>query len=81
MNMYKDGKFLETFKKPRDHAMLTEFMAGYISTPSPTETPEPVPTEPVVPVNPTGEVLILTSDNFQDVISEGRVFVKFFAPW
>lgn len=85
MNIYQDGKFVETFTKTREHDLLTEFMSKYIATATPEASEpastEPVVTEPVVSVNPTGEVLTLTSSNFQDVITAGHVFIKFYAPW
>lgn len=79
MNIYQNGEFVETFKKSRDHDLLTEFMAPYLGSATTTEAPEPVNTEP--PLNPLGELLVLTDTNFQEVISKGRVFVKFYAPW
>jgi hypothetical protein len=78
MNIYQNGEFVETFKKSRDHDLLTEFMAQYLRS-TPTEASEPVKTEP--PLNPLGELLILTDENFQEVINKGQVFVKFYAPW
>jgi thioredoxin domain-containing protein 5 len=32
-------------------------------------------------VNPSGSVLPLGPNNFQDVIDQGPAFIKFFAPW
>lgn len=32
-------------------------------------------------VNPSGTVLPLDPSNFDDVVSQGATFVKFFAPW
>jgi len=32
-------------------------------------------------VNPKGEVLALTPENFSETLGAGDVFVKFFAPW
>ncbi|KAF8217811.1 hypothetical protein K438DRAFT_1795686 [Mycena galopus ATCC 62051] len=46
--------------------------------------PPPPPAAPPVhaPVlNPTGEVIVLTPDNFQAHLDQGAAFVKFYAPW
>jgi hypothetical protein len=36
---------------------------------------------PRADINPSGSVLALGSHNFQDVVNQGPVFVKYFAPW
>jgi len=79
MNIYQNGEFVETFKKSRDRDLLTEFMAPYLGSATTTDAPESDNTEP--PPNPLGELLLLTDQNFQEVISKGHVFIKFYAPW
>ena len=36
---------------------------------------------PRADINPSGSVLELSPQNFQDVVDQGPVFVKYFAPW
>jgi len=47
----------------------------------PPELPEQELQLPPVDLNPLGEVLALTPETFPNVIADGDVFVKFFAPW
>lgn len=101
MNLYRDGQFVETFKKPREFELLTEFLADHMG-PTPPPPPEPTPTPPF-PVqstpdnkellaakfelpeeklyNPSGNVVVLKEQTFTNAISDGHVFVKFYAPW
>lgn len=100
MNLYRDGQFVETFKKAREFELLTGFISDHVHP-----EPEPIPAPPPPPVvpdpsattkqliaeafklpeekiyNPSGNVVSLTDKTFSDGISDGHVFVKFFAPW
>jgi len=71
LNLYKDGAFLQQYKGPRDWDPLVEFLKEH--TPPPDD-PIPVP-------NPSGSVLALDDKTFQNTLTEGPLFVKFFAPW
>ena len=86
MNLYKDGEFIEVFKKSREIEKLRE----YVSTHARRKAPPPVallPEEHIdIPINhevynPSGTVVVLNEKTFSDTISKGHVFVKFFAPW
>jgi len=85
--MFEDGKVVDTFKGPRELADLKSFMKRHakeapIPTPSkPKPTPARVVQPPKATLNPTGEVLALSSDSFSKTLSKGPAFVKFFAPW
>ncbi|TFY63356.1 hypothetical protein EVG20_g6352 [Dentipellis fragilis] len=94
MNIYHDGKYLDQFKGIRSREHLDEFLAKHASSvlaaatsaqaPPPSEAAKAdvkVHEEPPVDVNPNGQVLKLTPANFANVVQEGGVFVKFFAPW
>ena len=113
MNLYRDGKFLETYRQARSYDLLTSYLSKHAEPTSPPTLPEttedpvidPVVTaapEPevqfevqqqqqqretpqaVVPtkdLNPDGKVLVLDDKTFRDVVNEGHVFVKFYAPW
>ena len=97
MNLYKDGKFVETFKQHRGFDILTDYLAAHAE---PLNPPVPKPTEegstspvasdkdefdertvPRQDFNPFGTVLVLDETNFQETIDTGNVFVKFCAPW
>ncbi|KIK54358.1 hypothetical protein GYMLUDRAFT_177266 [Collybiopsis luxurians FD-317 M1] len=83
MNIYKDGEFVETFKGARELPRLTEFLKRHAPV-APTEEPELEETELETPgtnPNPTGNVIVLDDSNFDNVLSEGPAFVKFYAPW
>ena len=97
MNLYKDGKFVETFKQHRGFDILTDYLAAHAEplnppVPKPTEEGSASPVasdkeefdEQTVPrqdFNPFGTVLVLDETNFQETTDKGNVFVKFFAPW
>ncbi|KAI6009718.1 thioredoxin-like protein [Pisolithus marmoratus] len=63
--------------------LAVEDVFATIPPPEPTTTPE----EPLrdeahdVDPNPTGDVVKLTTETFDTFLSQGPVFVKFFAPW
>ncbi|KAI0951633.1 hypothetical protein AcV7_007680 [Taiwanofungus camphoratus] len=100
MNLYHDGRFIETYKGSREFELLTSYLSLHAE---PTAVPEPPPVvtaAPVLavndevtnrelsgvhtsskPINPTGSVLPLDENTFRDTVKEGKVFVKFFAPW
>ena len=92
MNLYKNGHFVETFKKARSIENLHEFLLPYTRNGRPTsqnfETDEvllsvepEIPRKPEFVPNPQGVVLALDPSNFKRVMGEGPMFVKFFAPW
>lgn len=87
MNLYHDGVFKVQFKGARVYERLIDFLETHtgVSGPSFNEPPPELPEQelqiPSVDRNPHGEVLALTPDSFPYVITDGDVFVKFFAPW
>lgn len=91
MNLYQDGRMVETFKGSRSRERLVAFVQKHTSieplppvssAKSHTEdhqiTPHP---EPSINPNLNGEVLALTPATFKNAAAEGNIFVKFFAPW
>ena len=80
LNVYKDGEFVDTFKKARELKYLKEFLDKYLVPETHTPSP-PVPKSPSPILNPEGKVLELDERNFSDEIKKGGAFVKFFAPW
>lgn len=101
LNLYRNGEFVETYKKARDYDLLLAYINKHseptskpkIAAPSvttPAAIQAPTTTKPVevlhvqtprADINPSGAVIPLTPDNFQDVIDQSPTFVKFFAPW
>lgn len=93
LNLYRNGEFVEIFGGARDYDALLEYINKHAEPTSPPSVPTltavqvPSPVEalhvqtPRADINPAGSVLELGPHNFQDVIDQGPVFVKFFAPW
>ncbi|KDQ65138.1 hypothetical protein JAAARDRAFT_43901 [Jaapia argillacea MUCL 33604] len=85
MNLYRNGEYVETYKKPRSFEQLTAYLAKHAepSTPPPVIQENPREEEPVPPaiVNPSGTVLVLDETSFPQVVAQGPIFIKFFAPW
>ncbi|KAK7030758.1 protein disulfide isomerase [Favolaschia claudopus] len=85
LNLYRDGVFVEKFEGNRDFDELTKYLANHTPPPKPPTNRQP-PLPPTPPVhapalNPTGDVTVLDSTNFDKNINMGAAFVKFYAPW
>lgn len=80
LNIYRNGEFVDTFRKPRELDLLKEYLDQYIET-NTDPTPPPAHQAPTRVLNPEGKVLELDERNFSNEIKHGGVFVKFFAPW
>ena len=80
LNIYKDGKFVDTFKKARELKPIKEFLDEYL-VPEVHSPPSPAPKTPTPILNPEGKVLELDEQTFSHEIRKGGAFVKFFAPW
>ncbi|PPR04006.1 hypothetical protein CVT24_010499 [Panaeolus cyanescens] len=84
MIMFEDGQKLADFKGSREMDRLKTFMKSFVKeTPAPAAPKaESKPQKPAGPVlNPTGDVLALTEDNFDSILKKGPAFIKFYAPW
>ncbi|XP_047413993.1 thioredoxin domain-containing protein 5 [Sciurus carolinensis] len=82
---FRDGKKVDQYKGKRDLESLRDYVESQLQGPE-TGTPETVEPSaaPAMAAEPTGDkvgVLALTEKNFDDTISEGITFVKFYAPW
>lgn len=81
-------KYMDEHAEPKEPKKKDEGVKGVVAGPTTTKNGEVVPTTPVLhvqtsrsEVNPSGTVLSLTPGNFQDVITQGPAFIKYFAPW
>lgn len=92
MNLYKNGEFVETFKKSREIEIVREFISSHAQKKTPPPPPPPPPpaapakVEQQIPIvrevyNPAGTVMKLTPRTFAQTLKKGHVFVKYFAPW
>jgi len=87
MNLYHDGVRQATFQGARSYERIINFIKEHTGVSEPYQSaPDPElsdhePKTPEVERNPQGEVLVLTPETFPNVIADGDVFVKFFAPW
>ena len=87
MNLYHDGAFKLMFEGVRSHERIVSFLKEHteVSEPSRNEPPPDLPEHdlqtPHSQRNPHGEVLVLTPETFPNVVANGDVFVKFYAPW
>jgi thioredoxin domain-containing protein 5 len=97
INLYRNGEYVEQYKKARDLPLLLEYTSLHAekkkkapaATPTPPKPLEPKPKADPAPEkhtpaqdwNPSGTVTVLTPNNFHSFTSKGPVFVKFYAPW
>jgi thioredoxin domain-containing protein 5 len=91
LNLYRDGEFVEQFKKSRDLEVLVDYVTAHAEKTAPPPVPPPsVPasedappqvTTPRLDYNPDGTVLVLNSHTFAATLAKGPVFVKYYAPW
>jgi thioredoxin domain-containing protein 5 len=87
MNLYKNGEFVETWRKARDYDALLAYLrknsepASGVIPPSHHDEDDDLFIASGVDYNPKGEVLSLNSKNFYGYLTEGPIFIKFFAPW
>ncbi|KAF8164798.1 protein disulfide isomerase [Crassisporium funariophilum] len=95
MFMFDDGKIVGQYKGYRELDDLKSFIKRYLKDEKPASPPAapagpeaaPAPKQspskkvPAPILNPTGEVLEMTTDVFDATLAKGPTFVKFFAPW
>ncbi|XP_041361948.1 thioredoxin domain-containing protein 5-like [Gigantopelta aegis] len=77
---FKNGQVLERYTGPRTLEALKTFSLNMLDK----EDPEVLRTDEMIDVNVAeqeGAVPSLTEENFEETLSGGYVFVKFFAPW
>lgn len=80
INLYRNGEFVEVYKgKNRDFPTLQSYIFEHAETGRASQPPQAAEEEP--DVNPDGAVLRITTKNFKEIIDQGPVFIKFFAPW
>ncbi|KAH9065077.1 thioredoxin-domain-containing protein [Lactarius deliciosus] len=87
MNLYHDGVLQAVFDGARSYERIINFIKERTGVSGPSliaPLPELSKQEPEIlhdERNPHGEVLALTTETFPNVVADGDVFVKFFAPW
>ena len=91
MNLYKHGNYVEKFTGSRDWDRIVNFIDGHrekLEDDLPDELPKTSKPDESSQQrsspskwNKDGLVVSLDPNRFNEVIKEGPVFVKFFAPW
>lgn len=89
INLYRNGEFVEQFKKGRDYdtvwAYITQHAEPSVSKAQPIDdavaAAPAAPTTPALDYNSAGTVLVLDSASFEATRRQGPAFVKFYAPW
>jgi len=83
-------EYMNKHAEPTSTSISTQTSQAPPSVASPSAVKPPTMTKPVevlhiqtprADVNPSGSVLELGPHDFQDVVDQGPVFVKYFAPW
>ncbi|KAJ1308330.1 hypothetical protein OPQ81_004040 [Rhizoctonia solani] len=78
--LFQDGKRLEEYSGDRTHDDLSSWIDKRVANYAQASTSESSSTR-ATHLNPSGEVLVLTPETFEQSLSEGATFVKFYAPW
>lgn len=86
MNLYRDGQFVETWRKARDYDALLDYLhakAEPHNAVTSAATVDAVANIPRVDYNPYGTSVALDAKSWSKYVSAaaGPVFVKFYAPW
>jgi thioredoxin domain-containing protein 5 len=91
LNLYRNGEFVEKYRKPRDFSLLLEYIALHAEKTAEPAEPNPVETTPAnnspelttprKDYNPDGTVVSLDPKTFDAALVDGPIFIKFFAPW
>ncbi|CAG8688571.1 17851_t:CDS:10, partial [Dentiscutata erythropus] len=91
LNLYKNGAKIDSYLRARDFDTLSEYIKKKAEEEYEPKTNDNtdiliVPeedeiNEELIPPNPSGTVVSLTSNNFDELTKSGPWFVKFFAPW
>lgn len=79
--LFQDGKKITEYSGDRTPDALSSFVDKQVAeyAQASTSTPGSSPSSPHL--NPSGSVLPLSSGTFEGALSEGPIFVKFYAPW
>lgn len=74
--------YIKKHAEPTSAPQLQPSITSTIEVPPMTKPAEVLHIQtPRAAVNPSGSVLPLGPNNFQEVIDQGPAFIKFFAPW
>jgi thioredoxin domain-containing protein 5 len=89
--LYRDGQFVESYRKNRDLSLLLEYLALHAEPEHPVAPSPPppaahdvddLPATPRTTYNPSGTVLTLTNANYDSTLAAGGpIFIKYYAPW
>lgn len=92
---YIDGLEKETYGNDRNVAVLGKYITTQIQSYAATRPQQSTQKEEAKvnesnqeivgrsndDINPFGKVIVLSQGNFKNVVEEGPVFIKFYAPW
>ncbi|KAG8688702.1 hypothetical protein FRC11_004943 [Ceratobasidium sp. 423] len=79
--LFQDGKKLEEYSGDRTHDDLSSWIDKRVANYAQSSTSKSSSTSGASHLNPDGQVLVLTPETFDKSLSEGPIFIKFYAPW
>ncbi|QRW15750.1 thioredoxin [Rhizoctonia solani] len=79
--LFKEGKKMEEYSGDRTPADLSSWIDKRVADYAQSSASESDSVSSTAHLNPSGEVVVLTPETFDKALSEGPIFIKFYAPW
>ncbi|CAE6396609.1 unnamed protein product [Rhizoctonia solani] len=79
--LFKEGKKIEEYSGDRTYDDLSSWVDKRVADYAQSSTSTLSSTPSTTNLNPNGDVLVLTPETFGKSLSDGPIFIKFYAPW